>query len=131
MRKFKVALALLIVSSIIISHSITLGFFTIIASQQDEKGLFSPGTMSAMKAQHPIIRDLDNVELERMMMEGEKGKEVGDFQPSACQLVPIVHLLHYPGCQPKAIASYACSGSCPSYVRVSKCISKISNVTNP
>lgn len=36
-----------------------------------------------------------------------------------CQLVQIVHLLRHPGCQPKAIASFACTGSCSSYVKVS------------
>ena len=38
----------------------------------------------------------------------------------ACQLLQVVHLFHYPGCQTKAVISSACSGSCPSYVQVSK-----------
>lgn len=36
-----------------------------------------------------------------------------------CQLIPIVHLLKHPGCQLKAISSFACAGACPSYVQVS------------
>lgn len=39
---------------------------------------------------------------------------------SACQLVHVAHLLRHVGCQPKAIASFACRGTCPSYVQVSE-----------
>lgn len=43
-----------------------------------------------------------------------------DYHRSTCQLVKIVHLLGKANCQPKAIASYACSGSCTSNVQVSR-----------
>lgn len=36
-----------------------------------------------------------------------------------CQMVHVAHLLHHIGCQPKAIASFACKGTCSSYVQVS------------
>lgn len=39
---------------------------------------------------------------------------------SACQLVHVAHLLRHVGCQPKAIASFACRGTCPSYVQVGR-----------
>ena len=65
-----------------------------------------------------IINDLDSVGFENILVKN-KEQLTRDYQPSSCQLVQIVHLLHHKGCQPKAIASFACSGSCPSYVRVS------------
>lgn len=36
-----------------------------------------------------------------------------------CQLTQVIHILKHAGCHPKEIQSYACSGSCPSYVQVS------------
>lgn len=44
------------------------------------------------------------------------------YKGSSCQMVQIVHLLHQDGCHPKAIASFACSGTCPSYVQVSNAL---------
>ena len=35
-----------------------------------------------------------------------------------CQLTPVIHVLKYPGCVPKPIPSFACTGKCTSYVQV-------------
>ena len=35
-----------------------------------------------------------------------------------CQLTPVIHVLQYPGCIPKPIPSFACTGKCTSYVQV-------------
>lgn len=35
-----------------------------------------------------------------------------------CQLIPVIHILQYPGCIPKPIPSFACMGKCTSYVQV-------------
>ncbi len=35
-----------------------------------------------------------------------------------CHLTPVIHVLQYPGCTPKPIPSYACTGRCTSYVQV-------------
>lgn len=52
---------------------------------------------------------------------------VGDFDDSSivtdgkspeCHLRPVVHILQHDGCIPKPIASFACFGSCTSYVQV-------------
>merc|ERR550534_2037692 len=36
-----------------------------------------------------------------------------------CHLTPVIHVLRYPGCVPKPIPSFACTGKCTSYVQVS------------
>ncbi|XP_050302650.1 bursicon [Anthonomus grandis grandis] len=36
-----------------------------------------------------------------------------------CQVTPVIHVLQYPGCVPKPIPSYACTGRCASYIQVS------------
>ncbi|XP_035227656.1 bursicon-like [Stegodyphus dumicola] len=36
-----------------------------------------------------------------------------------CFLRPVIHVLQQPGCVPKPIPSFACQGSCASYVQVS------------
>ncbi|XP_023288144.1 bursicon [Orussus abietinus] len=36
-----------------------------------------------------------------------------------CQLTPVIHVLQYPGCIPKPIPSFACTGRCSSYLQVS------------
>ncbi|XP_065221449.1 uncharacterized protein LOC135846344 [Planococcus citri] len=36
-----------------------------------------------------------------------------------CQVTPVLHVLQYPGCIPKPIPSYACTGRCSSYLQVS------------
>ncbi|UYV69121.1 Burs [Cordylochernes scorpioides] len=36
-----------------------------------------------------------------------------------CILRPVIHVLQHPGCLPKPIPSFACQGSCSSYVQVS------------
>ncbi|XP_054714494.1 bursicon-like [Uloborus diversus] len=36
-----------------------------------------------------------------------------------CHLRPVIHVLQQPGCIPKPIPSFACQGSCSSYVQVS------------
>lgn len=45
---------------------------------------------------------------------------IDDYRRSSCQLVPVMHVLHQPGCHTKAIDSFACIGSCSSYVQVSR-----------
>lgn len=63
---------------------------------------------------------LNNVEIENLpTLTGRNDLVLEDYKQSSCQLVQIIHLLHYPGCQSKAISSFACSGLCPSYVQVS------------
>ena len=37
-----------------------------------------------------------------------------------CHLTPVIHVLQYPGCIPKPIPSFACTGRCTSYVQVSQ-----------
>ena len=44
---------------------------------------------------------------------------VSQIQADECHLTPVIHKLHYPGCQEKRIPSYACVGRCTSYVKVS------------
>lgn len=36
-----------------------------------------------------------------------------------CHLRPVIHVLRHPGCVPKPIPSFACQGTCSSYVQVS------------
>ncbi|KAL1514161.1 hypothetical protein ABEB36_003466 [Hypothenemus hampei] len=36
-----------------------------------------------------------------------------------CQVTPVIHVLQYPGCVPKPIPSFACTGRCASYLQVS------------
>ncbi|XP_066598729.1 partner of bursicon-like [Prorops nasuta] len=36
-----------------------------------------------------------------------------------CTATPVMHVLQYPGCLPKQIPSYACTGRCSSYLQVS------------
>lgn len=65
------------------------------------------------------FEDLQQVEFEKLPVFVNNDNLNFDLQHSSCQLVQIVHLLHHYGCQPKAIGSFACTGSCPSYVQVS------------
>lgn len=37
-----------------------------------------------------------------------------------CQVTPVIHVLQYPGCVPKPIPSFACTGRCSSYLQVKK-----------
>ncbi|OQR73960.1 bursicon-like [Tropilaelaps mercedesae] len=37
----------------------------------------------------------------------------------SCQLKPVIHIIKEPGCQPKPVPSFACHGTCASYVQVS------------
>jgi len=36
-----------------------------------------------------------------------------------CSVTPVIHVLQYPGCVPKPIPSFACTGRCTSYLQVS------------
>lgn len=67
-----------------------------------------------------LITDLQSIELENHPAANKDNLNLDDLQSPSCQLVQIVHLLHQTGCQPKAISSFACAGSCSSYVQVSK-----------
>lgn len=42
-----------------------------------------------------------------------------------CQVTPVIHVLQYPGCVPKPIPSFACTGRCASYVQVIKTVNSI------
>ncbi|KZS13469.1 putative Bursicon alpha [Daphnia magna] len=44
---------------------------------------------------------------------------VSDVRADECHLTPVIHVLQYPGCIPKPIPSFACTGKCTSYVQVS------------
>lgn len=35
-----------------------------------------------------------------------------------CSVTPVIHVLQYPGCVPKPIPSFACTGRCTSYLQV-------------
>lgn len=74
--------------------------------------------LSNILANGQLSPDLQNVEFENLPVLGKERVDF-DYQQSTCQLVPIVHLLQQTGCQAKAIASFACLGSCQSYVQVS------------
>ncbi|XP_021000643.1 bursicon [Parasteatoda tepidariorum] len=43
----------------------------------------------------------------------------GSGRGEVCHLRPVIHVLQQPGCIPKPIPSFACQGSCSSYVQVS------------
>uniref|UniRef100_A0A6G1SAI1 Bursicon n=1 Tax=Aceria tosichella TaxID=561515 RepID=A0A6G1SAI1_9ACAR len=70
------------------------------------------------EADNQLIESMGDVEFENILTMN-KDQLTADYQPAACQLVQIVHVLKHPGCQSKAIASFACSGSCTSFVRTS------------
>lgn len=48
-----------------------------------------------------------------------------------CHLRPIIHLLKHPGCIPKPIPSFACTGKCSSYVQVCRSIFAFSCSSSP
>lgn len=50
---------------------------------------------------------------------------VSVIRADECQLTPVIHVLQYPGCIPKPIPSFACTGKCTSYVQVTKKIEKL------
>ncbi|KAK3864219.1 hypothetical protein Pcinc_030077 [Petrolisthes cinctipes] len=47
------------------------------------------------------------------------GVGVGVVWADECSLTPVIHILSYPGCTSRPIASFACQGRCTSYVQVS------------
>ena len=49
---------------------------------------------------------------------------VSVIRADECQLTPVIHVLQYPGCIPKPIPSFACTGKCTSYVQVNFCFQK-------
>lgn len=72
-----------------------------------------------------FLNVLENVEIENLPIlnkqlttSSNNIDNYHEYQHSTCQLVNIIHLLKHTGCQPKAISSFACSGSCSSYVQV-------------
>lgn len=100
---------------------------TILNSAQSQLG---PATNKASLALSPermlaeddqLINDLDKVEFDKLLVTNGLRDHLStmDYYQPSCQLMQIVHLLKHPGCQSKAIASFACFGSCPSYVKVS------------
>ena len=42
----------------------------------------------------------------------------GTVRSDECHLTPVIHVLQHPGCIPKPIPSFACTGRCTSYVQV-------------
>lgn len=92
------------------------------AAQEDAlySKLIPTNWVSANEAQ--VVQDLSNVDFENSapILTSDKSTASSDkYQRSFCKLIPIIHLLHMPGCQSKAVASFACAGSCMSYVQVS------------
>lgn len=97
--------------------------------------ILSPKWMSAssdLKNNQQIDNDkklfkvLENIEMENLPLSNKEQPTINnnidsyhEYQHSTCQLVQIIHLLNHSGCQAKAISSFACSGSCSSYVQVS------------
>ena len=47
-----------------------------------------------------------------------------------CHLTPVFHVLKYPGCIPKPIPSFACTGKCTSYVQVRFKVLKVLKLSN-
>ena len=43
---------------------------------------------------------------------------LGTMNADQCHLTPVFHVLKYPGCIPKPIPFFACTGKCTSYVQV-------------
>lgn len=41
-----------------------------------------------------------------------------EVEADECHLTPVFHVLQHPGCNPKPIPSFACTGKCTSYVQV-------------
>lgn len=66
-----------------------------------------------------LAQNMQQIELESLPNSRKESSSFEYIPPSVCQRVQIVHLLQQDGCQPKAIASFACSGACSSYVQVS------------
>ncbi|CAM1300549.1 Burs (predicted) [Pycnogonum litorale] len=48
-----------------------------------------------------------------MVVKPSDGRERG------CHITPVIHVLEHPNCAPKPIPSFACTGTCTSYVQVS------------
>ena len=51
----------------------------------------------------------------------------GRLMADECHLTPVIHVLQHPGCVPKPIPSFACTGICTSYVQVRIFITKTYN----
>lgn len=85
----------------------------------------SPGHRLLSQTQKQLSRatllDREQVPIEGKLSDTSMVESIGgpDFEPASCQLAKVVLVLQRPGCQTKAISSYACTGSCPSYVQVS------------
>lgn len=110
MSVFNILLALCLTSSV--SYSYPQGDLSTSLTQSDK------WLLSGITANDQVVPDLRTVEFESLPVPGKERIEF-DYQQSSCQLVQIVHLLQQSGCQTKAIASFACLGSCQSYVQVS------------
>ena len=130
MRKYAVIVAIIIISSLNVAIKPSLSHHY--HYPNDEKLLIStfvPGGVRGAPSESAEIetakRTIDSfegdVKIENIpsLNKADQLTAAGDYQPSVCQLVQIVHVLKHPGCQSKAIASYACTGSCTSSVRVS------------
>lgn len=54
-----------------------------------------------------------------LMLRMVKCEDAAKPSPSdECQVTPVIHVLQYPGCVPKPIPSFACTGRCSSYLQV-------------
>lgn len=86
-------------------------------------GLFAESSPSSVASIDQLRPQLDTLSLERLpaplTRDQSSASKLDGFLNSTCQLMPIIHLLNQAGCEPKAIASFACSGACNSYVQVS------------
>lgn len=83
-------------------------------AQSDQKAIF---LQSRADLNLPTTSN-EIVEFEKIAL-SSKNSIHPEYYGQQCQIVPIVHLIHRQGCQPKAISSFSCYGSCPSYSRVS------------
>ncbi|XP_074598710.1 cuticle-tanning hormone bursicon [Brevipalpus obovatus] len=44
---------------------------------------------------------------------------ISDVSSKGCQLRPVIHVLNHQGCIAKSVPSFACHGTCSSYVQIS------------
>ncbi|KAI2810515.1 hypothetical protein BLOT_001677 [Blomia tropicalis] len=56
----------------------------------------------------------DEIKFESLDQQGTTSPRIAE-----CHLRKVVHILQHPGCLPKPIPSYACYGTCSSFVQVS------------
>lgn len=76
------------------------------------------GSSLSLQGIPTMNNNLEIMDLGKIVVKS-RDRASSDYESKSCKLMHIAHVLNYPGCQSKAIASFACSGSCPSHVKVS------------